>query len=105
MPSSNGFVTRVRGRTRRTEGRAYMTMPAEFRKSLFRGHGVDLAVWVVIGFVSIAAAVFCFVVKPMNYLQSHRAEDPDTKECLGSTSDIPIKARRCPECAAQPATA
>jgi large conductance mechanosensitive channel len=130
-----------------------MTMLAEFKKFLFRGNVVDLAVAVVIGaafgavvtalvadlltpiiaaifgkqdfssltftingsvfkygsflnaliaFVSIAAAVFFFVVKPMNYLQSHRAEeDPDTKECPECTSDIPIKARRCPECTAQ----
>jgi len=73
-----------------------MTMPAEFRTFLFRGNVVDLAVAVVLGFASIAAAVFFFVVKPMNYPQSHLAEEePDTKEC---PIDIPIKGRRCPEC-------
>src|SRR5450755_2224425 len=85
----------MRGRTRRTEGGAYMTMPAEFTTFLFRGNVVDLAVAVVLGFASIAAAVFFFVVKPMNYPQSHLAEEePDTKEC---PIDIPIKGRRCPE--------
>ncbi len=130
-----------------------MSTLAEFKKFLFRGNLVDLAVAVVIGlafgavvnalvadlitpiiaaifgkpdfsaltftingsvfrygaflnaliaFVSIAAAVFFFVVKPVNYLMSRRAqEDPDTKECPECTSAIPVKARRCPECTAQ----
>ena len=56
----------------------------------------------LIAFVSIAAAVFFFVVKPVNYLMARRAqEDPDTKECPECTSAIPVKARRCPECTAQ----
>lgn len=130
-----------------------MSTLAEFKKFLFRGNLVDLAVAVVIGlafgavvnalvadlitpiiaaifgkqdfsaltftingsvfrygaflnaliaFVSIAAAVFFFVVKPVNYLMARRAqEDPDTKECPECTSAIPVKARRCPECTAQ----
>jgi large conductance mechanosensitive channel len=122
----------------------------DFRKFLFRGNIVDLAVAVVIGtafaavvkalvadiltpivamifgnadfgslsftinsshffygdfinavitFVSIAAAIFFFVVKPMDVIQARRAtEEPTTKECPACTSEIPIKARRCPEC-------
>jgi large conductance mechanosensitive channel len=51
-----------------------------------------------ITFVSVAAAIFFFVVKPMEELQKRRKSDPTTKECPACTSEIPIKARRCPEC-------
>jgi large conductance mechanosensitive channel len=60
----------------------------------------------LITFMSIAAAVFFFVVAPVNRLTARRAkEDPDTKECPECTSVIPIAARRCPQCTAQIATA
>jgi len=134
-----------------------MTLLADFKKFLFRGNVVDLAVAVVIGtafaavvkalvadlltpiialivgkpsfqdlsftlnkshflygdfvnnvitFASIAAAVFFFVVAPVNSLMARRArEDPDTKECPQCTSAIPLRARRCPQCTAQIAAA
>ena len=134
-----------------------MTLLADFKKFLFRGNVVDLAVAVVIGtafaavvkalvadlltpiialivgkpsfqnlsftingshflygdfinnlitFVSIAAAVFFFVVAPINRLMARRPrEDPDAKECPECTSAIPIRARRCPECTAHIAAA
>jgi large conductance mechanosensitive channel len=57
-------------------------------------------------FVSVAAAVFFFVITPVNQLMARRAqEDPDTKECPECTSSIPVGARRCPECTAQLAAA
>ena len=56
----------------------------------------------VITFLSVAAAVFFFVVTPVNRLMARRAqEDPETKECPECTSAIPFRARRCPECTAE----
>jgi large conductance mechanosensitive channel len=53
-------------------------------------------------FLTTAAAVFFFVVRPYNAYQSRRTqEDPEVKECPECTSTIPIKARRCPQCTAQ----
>src|SRR5438132_8577236 len=60
----------------------------------------------VITFLSVAAAVFFFVVAPVNHLMAKRAQaDPDTKECPECTSAIPRAARRCPQCTAQLGTA
>src|ERR1700722_3491586 len=59
----------------------------------------------LVSFVTVAAAMFFFVVLPVNRLIANRAEeDPDTKSCPECTSAIPIKARRCPQCTAQLAT-
>lgn len=57
-------------------------------------------------FLTVAAAVFFFVVMPINKLMARRAqEDPDAKECPECTSAIPIKARRCPMCTSELAAA
>ena len=83
----------------------------EFRTFLLRGNLVDMAVGIVIGiaFVSIAAAVFFFVVKPVNALMARRKTEPPVDEtvrgCPECLSEIPIAARRCAFCTAQLAPA
>ena len=55
----------------------------------------------VLNFIIVAAAVFFFVVRPMNRMR--RAKEaapaaPTTKECPYCFSTIPLKATRCPYC-------
>jgi large conductance mechanosensitive channel len=57
----------------------------------------------VISFVLIAAAVYFFVVVPINWLiarmhKGEKAADPTTKKCPECLSEIPIDARRCSHC-------
>jgi large conductance mechanosensitive channel len=59
----------------------------------------------LIAFVTIAFAVFFFVVKPVNALisLSHRRESPDptTRKCPECRSEIPTDARRCAYCTSE----
>ena len=57
----------------------------------------------VISFILIAAAVYFFIVLPMNTLlarmrRGEAAPDPTTKKCPECLSEIPITARRCAFC-------
>ena len=57
-----------------------------------------------ISFLLIAAAVYFFVVTPVNMLvarmrKSPAPADPTTKKCPECLSEIPIDARRCAHCA------
>jgi large conductance mechanosensitive channel len=56
----------------------------------------------VIAFVSIAAVVFFFVVKPINALMALRKTEPDvestTKDCQHCLSSIPRQATVCAFC-------
>jgi len=57
----------------------------------------------LISFLLVAAAIFFFVVKPMNRLAEARKTEPDvtslTKDCPECLSSIPDGARRCAFCA------
>jgi large conductance mechanosensitive channel len=59
----------------------------------------------VITFLSVAAAVFFFVVKPVNVLMERRKTEPPVDEavrqCPECLSDIPTAARRCAFCTAE----
>ena len=63
----------------------------------------------LIAFVTIAAVVFYFVLKPVNRLMAHRRTEPEvastTRECPECLSQIPLGARRCAFCTAQVAPA
>ena len=132
-----------------------MTLLSDFKKFLFRGNVVDLAIAVVIGaafgavvqafvkdlltplisipgkanfqdlkftirdsvfaygdflnvliaFVTIAAAVFFLVVRPLNILMARRRTETDveseTRECPECLSNIPNGASRCAFCTAK----
>lgn len=60
----------------------------------------------IISFLTVAAAVFFFVVKPLNMLAARRAAghpDPETttRACSECLSEIPKAARRCAFCTAE----
>lgn len=56
----------------------------------------------LLAFISIAAAVFFFVVKPVNALMARRKTQPDVESetipCPECLSDIPRQARKCAFC-------
>ena len=59
----------------------------------------------LIAFVLIAAAVFFFVVKPVNALAARRRKgqeaEPGTRDCPECLSEIPAGAHRCAFCTAE----
>jgi large conductance mechanosensitive channel len=55
----------------------------------------------VIVFVSIAAAIFFFVVKPVDTMRARRALEPsEVRPCPECLSEIPLAASRCAFCTA-----
>ena len=57
----------------------------------------------IINFLLIAAAIYFFVVKPMNMMMTRMEQgkgtpDPDTKQCPECLSTIPVAATRCAFC-------
>ncbi len=60
----------------------------------------------LISFLTIAAAIFFFVVKPLNVLAERRAagaptESPTTRPCPQCLSEIPVPATRCAFCTSE----
>lgn len=53
----------------------------------------------LISFVSIAAAVYFFVVVPINRIKG--AEEVTSRPCPECTTEIAMAARRCPSCTAE----
>ena len=57
----------------------------------------------LIAFVLVAAAIYFFIVAPMNAITARRrrgepSPDPTTKKCPECLSEVPIAARRCAFC-------
>ncbi len=79
----------------------------DFSAILFTVNGSVFAIGdfinAAISFLLVAAAVYFFVVTPVNMLvaRMHRSDapaDPSTKKCPECLSEIPIAARRCSQC-------
>jgi large conductance mechanosensitive channel len=65
---------------------------------------VGLFINALVAFLLVAAAIYFFVVTPINALVSRMRKapapaDPTTKKCPECLSEIPIDARRCAHCA------
>jgi large conductance mechanosensitive channel len=85
----------------------------DFSAITFTIHGSVFALGdflnVLIAFLLVAAAVYFFVITPINALVARMRKtpapaDPTTKKCPECQSEIPIDARRCAHCA-QPVAA
>ncbi len=78
----------------------------DFSKLSFTINGSQFAyghfINALISFILVAAAIFFFVVKPINLLVTRSRKepppDPTMKKCKECLSEIPIDARRCSHC-------
>lgn len=52
----------------------------------------------VITFVSVAAAVYFFIIVPYNRYRESKGITADTKSCDRCLSEVPVGATRCPNC-------
>jgi large conductance mechanosensitive channel len=55
----------------------------------------------IVSFLITSFVVFFFVVRPVNWMMSHRKQAANTKECPHCISKISIHATRCPNCTSQ----
>ena len=87
---------------------AIVGKPGQFSNLSFSINGSEFLVGdfvnAAISFVLVAAAVYFFVVTPINALVSRMRKapapaDPTTKKCPECLSEIPIDAHRCAHCA------
>jgi large conductance mechanosensitive channel len=80
----------------------FSALTFEINKSTFR-HGDFMNA--LITFIFTAAAVFFFIVVPMNALiarsRTEPPADPTTRKCPECLSEIPLEARRCSFCTSQ----
>lgn len=53
----------------------------------------------LIAFLTVSAAIYFFVVVPMNHFR--RNEEATTRECPECLSEIPLAAKRCAQCTAE----
>ena len=65
---------------------------------------IGVFITAAVNFLLIAAAIYFFVVTPVNALVARMRKDPapadpTTKKCTECLSEIPIDARRCAHCA------
>jgi large conductance mechanosensitive channel len=79
----------------------FATLSFKIRDSVFN---VGDFINQIISFLLVAAAVYFFVVTPVNALLARMHKDepappPTTRKCPECLSDIPIEARRCAHCA------
>lgn len=80
----------------------FSTLEFEINGSVFRyGHFINA----IITFLTIAAAVFFLVVRPLNTLMERlktgRDVESETRDCPECLSSIPVAARRCAFCTAE----
>ncbi len=84
----------------------FSALDFEINNALFR-YGAFITALVT--FILVAAVVFFFVVKPINYLiERSRREptpDPTTRKCPECLGEIPLAARRCMHCTSDVAAA
>ena len=61
----------------------------------------------LIAFLSVAVAVYFFVVAPMNAFKEHLKDEEEAthRDCPECLSEIPVEARRCAHCTSEVAPA